>query len=57
MDPTYCVKCKTVTENTNSTFQQTKSGSYLMRSTCAKCGSNKTRFITKAHKNTMAKEL
>ena len=49
----YCLKCRKDTENINSKVSNTSNGRTMILSKCAKCGSEKSRFI----KNQEAKGL
>ena len=49
----YCLKCRKDTENINPRVSNTSNGRTVLLSTCAKCGSKKSRFI----KNQEAKGL
>ena len=49
----YCLKCRTDTENINSRVSNTSNGRTMILSKCAKSGSKKPRFI----KNQEAKGL
>ena len=49
----YCLKCRTNTENINPSVSSTSKGRKTMLSKCAICGSKKSRFI----KNQEAKGL
>ena len=42
---TYCLVCKKLTDNTNSKTVKSKKRS-MMKSTCAICGTKKSRFIS-----------
>lgn len=41
----YCVKCKTKTASIGSVVSKTKNGRNIAKSKCARCGTNKTRFL------------
>ena len=43
----YCLNCKTNTENTNPVVSKTSNGKVMMLSKCAICGGKKSRFIKK----------
>ena len=42
---TYCVKCRTNTENIDSKIFRTKNNRLLMQSTCRDCKNKKSRFV------------
>ena len=44
---TYCLKCKTDTENINPKMFRTKNNRLIMQSKCSDCGNKKSRFIKK----------
>ena len=41
----YCLKCRKDTENINPRLSKTSSGSTMVLSKCARCGSKKSRFM------------
>ena len=41
----YCLKCKRNTESTNPKVSKTTTGKAMILSTCAICGSKKSKFI------------
>ena len=41
----YCLKCKKNTESINPKFSKTTNGKAMILSTCAVCGSKKSKFI------------
>ena len=41
----YCLKCKKNTESMNPKVSKTTSGKAMILSTCAICGSKKSRFV------------
>ena len=41
----YCVKCKRNTESINPKVSETTNGKAMILSTCAICGSKKSKFI------------
>ena len=41
----YCLKCKTITENVNPQVLSTSNGRVMILSKCAICGSKKSKFI------------
>ena len=41
----YCLKCKRNTESINSKVSKTTNGKAIILSTCAICGSEKSKFI------------
>ena len=41
----YCLKCKKNTESINPKVSKTINGRAMILSTCAKCGSKKSKFI------------
>ena len=49
----YCLKCKKNTESINQKVSKTTNGEAMILSTCAICGSKKSKFI----KEQQAKEL
>ena len=42
---TYCVECRTNTENIDSKIFRTKNNRLLMQSTCRDCKNKKSRFV------------
>ena len=42
---TYCVKCKTNTDNIDSKIFKTKNNRLLMQSKCSNCINKKSRFV------------
>ena len=42
---TYCVKCKTNTDNIDSKTSRTKKNRLLMQSKCSNCKNKKSRFV------------
>ena len=42
---TYCLKCKTNTDNINPKMVKTKNNRLLMESNCSVCGTKKSRFV------------
>ena len=42
---TYCVKCRTNTENIDPKIFRTKNNRLLMQSTCSNCRNKKLRFV------------
>ena len=42
---TYCVKCKTNTENINCKIFKTKNNKLIMQSQCTNCKNKKSRFV------------
>ena len=42
---TYCVKCKTNTDNIDSKIFRTKNSRLLMQSKCSNCKNEKSRFV------------
>ena len=42
---TYCLKCKTNTENIDSKMFRTKNNRLIMQSKCPVCGIKKSRFV------------
>ena len=42
---TYCVKCRTNTENIDPKIFRTKNNRLLMQSTCSDCRNKKLRFV------------
>ena len=52
-EETYCLACRNYTKNINPKIVKSKNGRSMIQTTCAKCGSKKSRFI----KEQLAKEL
>jgi len=48
----YCVKCKKNTESVGGVVSKTKNNRNIVKSKCASCGTNKTRFMPGAVKKT-----
>ena len=44
---TYCLKCKTNTNNIDPKMFKTKNNRLLMQSKCSFCGTKKSRFVKK----------
>ena len=44
---TYCLKCKTNTDNIDPKMFKTKNNRLLMQSKCSVCGTKKSRFVKK----------
>ena len=44
---TYCLKCKTNTDNIDPKMFRTKNNRLLMQSKCSVCGTKKSRFVKK----------
>ena len=42
---TYCLKCKTNTDNIDPKMVKTKNNRLLMQSKCSVCGTKKSRFV------------
>ena len=42
---TYCLKCKTNTDNIDPKMFRTKNNRLLMQSKCSVCGTKKSRFV------------
>ena len=42
---TYCLKCKTNTDNIDPKMFKTKNNRLLMQSKCSVCGTKKSRFV------------
>ena len=42
---TYCLKCKTNTDNIDPKMFRTKNNRLLMKSNCSVCGTKKSRFV------------
>ena len=42
---TYCVKCKTDTQNIDPKMFRAKNNRLIMQSKCSACGINKSRFV------------
>ena len=51
----YCLKCKTHTENINPQVSSTSNGKIMILSKCAKCNSKKSKFINKQEVNLLSK--
>ena len=45
----YCLKCKKNTESINPKVSETTNGKTIILSTCAICGSKKSKFIKEQH--------
>ena len=43
-EETYCLACRNYTKNTNPKIVKSKKGKSMIQTTCAKCGSKKSRF-------------
>ena len=44
---TYCLKCRTKTENSKIKHTTDKNGKHMIKSECSKCGKIKTRYVKK----------
>ena len=44
---TYCLKCRTKTENKDETKEKTKNNRMILKSICAICGKRKNMFLKK----------
>ncbi len=44
---TYCLKCRTKTENKDETTEKTKNNRIMLKSICAVCGKKKSMFLKK----------
>ena len=44
---TYCLKCKTNTDNIDPKMFKTKNNKLIMQSKCSVCGTKKSRFVKK----------
>ena len=44
-EETYCLACRNYTKNINPKIVKSKNGRSMIQTTCAKCGSKKSRFI------------
>ena len=54
---TYCVKCKTNTDNIDSKIFRTKNNRLLMQSTCNDCRNKKSRFVRKQEAESLLSNL
>ena len=46
MDTSYCLKCKTKTNNVNPIYKKTVNDRPYVSSECAICGSKKSKFVS-----------
>ena len=46
MATSYCVKCKSRTNSLNPQMASTSNGKPILQSTCAKCGTKTTTFVS-----------
>ncbi len=51
---TYCLKCRTKTENINETTEKTKNNRMMLKSICAICGKRKNTFLKKTSPATVS---
>ena len=51
----YCLKCKTHTENINPQVSSTSNGKIMILSKCSICNSKKSKFINKQEVNLLSK--
>ncbi len=49
---TYCLKCRTKTENKDETKEKTKNNRIMLKSICAICGRKKSMFLKKTSPET-----
>ena len=54
---TYCVKCKTNTDNIDSKIFRTKNNRLLMQSKCSVCKNKKSRFVKEQEAKGLLSEL
>ena len=54
---TYCVKCKTDTDNIDPKMFRTKKNRLLMQSKCSVCGNKKSRFVKEQEAKGLLKNL
>ena len=54
---TYCVKCKTNTDNIDSKIFRTKNNRLLMQSKCSNCKNKKSRFVKEQEAKGLLSEL
>ena len=54
---TYCVKCRTNTENIDSKIFRTKNNRLLMQSTCRDCKNKKSRFVKEEEAKSLLSNL
>ena len=43
----FCVKCKTKTPSSNPSMSVAKNGRPMVKSTCSRCGTTKSSFVSK----------
>ena len=53
----YCLKCKKNTESINPKVSKTTNGKTMILSTCAICGSKKSKFIKEQEANRLLSNL
>ena len=53
----YCLKCKRNTESINSKVSKTTNGKAIILSTCAICGSEKSKFIKEQEAKPLSSNL
>ena len=54
---TYCLKCKTNTDNIDPKMFRTKNNRLLMQSKCSVCGNKKSRFVKEQEAKGLLKNL
>ena len=54
---TYCVKCKTNTDNIDSKIFRTKNNRLLMQSKCSSCKNKKSRFVNEQEAKGLSSDL
>ena len=54
---TYCVKCKTNTDNIDSKIFRTKNNRLLMQSKCSNCKNKKSRFVNEQEAKGLLSDL
>ena len=54
---TYCVKCKTNTDNIDSKIFRTKNNRVLMQSKCSNCKNKKSRFVKQQEAKVLSSNL
>ena len=54
---TYCLKCKTNTDNIDLKMFKTKNNRLIMQSKCSVCGTKKSRFVKKQDAKGLLKNL
>ncbi len=51
---TYCLKCRTKTEDVNETTEKTRNNRMMLKSICAICGKRKNKFLKKTSPETVS---